>query len=280
MSSLFAQALYEYPIKSCAAREVRSLDLDAIGPVGDRRWMVVDVAMRFVTQRRDPALARVFCTPDGRGGLRVTGHGAPPLDIPAPPPDAPSREVVVWSDTVTARDAGDAAADWFSAIVGRPVRLVRIAPDAERRLDTSYAEGLVAFADGFPLLVMSAATLDALRARGHAIDARRFRPNVVIGGAAPFDEDAWTSLRIGGIDIDLVKPCSRCTMVDVDPDAGTPARGLLADLATFRRRDGQVFIGQNGVHRAAGSIRVGDPVTVRSAVATPSPYEAAGEGVQ
>ncbi len=259
MTSLSVEQLYEHPIKSCAARPVAAFTLDARGPTGDRRWMLVDADGKFVSQRKFPMLARVNVVPEP-DGLRVqdadrTLHVAPPTDG--------ELRVTVWGDACRALDAGDEAAAWFSAVTQHPVRLVRQCDDDDRNVDTRFAEGPVGFADGFPLLLTTRATLDAIAERsGTASDARRFRPNIVVGGAEAFAEDTWKTVRVGDIVIDLVKPCARCVMVNVDPDAAVAGTQPLRTLAKFRRREGGVMVGQNGMHRTLGHIATGAPVEV------------------
>ena len=44
-------------------------------------------------------------------------------------PDQDLRGVTVWRDSLRVPDAGDAAAEWLSAFIGRPCRLVQV-PEA------------------------------------------------------------------------------------------------------------------------------------------------------
>jgi hypothetical protein len=92
---------------------------------------------------------------------------------------------------------------------------------------------------------------------------RRFRPNLVVEGAAPHAEDGWRRIRVGPITLRVVKPCSRCAITTVDPDRGVrDGPEPLETLATYRRRDGKVYFGQNVIPDGPGEIRVGDTVEV------------------
>jgi uncharacterized protein YcbX len=123
--------------------------------------------------------------------------------------------------------------------------------------------GEIAFADAFPILVISQASLDALNARLEtSVSMDRFRPNLVIEGSAPHAEDAWKRIRVGDVEIALVKPCDRCSVPAVDPATGVRGREPVRELATYRKRGGKIYFGQNGVHRTPGVLRVGDPVVV------------------
>jgi hypothetical protein len=124
----------------------------------------------------------------------------------------------------------------------------------------------VSFADGYPLLLISEASLADLNTRlPRAVEMRRFRPNLVVDGEMPYAEDGWRRLRVGKVEFEGVKNCSRCIFTTIDPDSGEkhPDREPLRTLSTYRRRpQGGVFFGQNLIPRSRGVIRVGDPVTV------------------
>lgn len=255
--SLIVSALYVHPIKSCAANAVDAITLDARGPIQDRRWMIVDEEGRFVTQRTRPVLQTVSVRVDGRGLELSCADRA--LNVSEPVAEA--QPVRVWKDDVLASDAGDEAAQWLSEIVGEPVRLVR--QRGERPIDPEFSAGVVSFADGFPLLIANEASIQEIGKRaGHRPDVRRFRPNIVVNGATPFDEDEWVVVEIGGVTFDLVKPCSRCQMVNVDPDTALPGMEPLRSLATYRRQELGVIVGQNAVHRTPGRVCVGQTVRI------------------
>lgn len=257
-------ALYQYPVKSCRGLAMSSLQLDAIGPVGDRRFMLIDGNARFVSQRTQPRLAQVAVawTSDG---LALTAPGQAPLHVgERRTGEEPRTHVQIWRDAVWTYDLGDEAADYFSRYLGAPVRLVHLPDESARWVDSDFAKqpARVGLADGFPLLVATEESLTDLNTKmERALPMNRFRPNLVVKGAPAWDEDEWTLLRAtraGGVDLAVVKPCSRCNTTTVDQD--TAHRGLepLRTLAGFRRRDNQVFFGENLLHSGPGTIAVGD----------------------
>lgn len=259
-------ALYHYPIKSVAAVSVDAIDIEPRGPRGDRRWMIVDPAGKFVTGRQLPQMVRLFAA-NLADGVRIEREGRSAIDVAFPDADAPRRDVTVWGDTVAALDAGDAAAAWLGDALGRDVRLVHMDAAAHRAVDAKYAQpgDEVSFADGFPLLAISQAALDALNARlQQPIDMRRFRPNLVVGGTEPHAEDGWRRIRIGAIEFDVVKPCTRCVFTTVDPDRGALAEDgePLHTLKTYRRSERGITFGMNVIARGVGTVRVGDAVEV------------------
>jgi uncharacterized protein YcbX len=198
----------------------------------------------------------------------------PTLDVPLKERSGRSLDVVIWKDSSQGLDEGDEAAAWFSEALGEPVRLVRMAEATERSVSRHYTDtpATVSFADGYPLLLATDASLDELNRRMIArgkdpVPMDRFRPNVVIAGADPFEEDTWYEITIGAIPLEVCKPCARCPIPTIDQATGTKPepKEPTATLATFRRTsDNKVMFGQNTLHLATGTLCVGDEVTIRT----------------
>lgn len=272
---LHISALYLHPVKSCAGERVDALALDALGAVDDRRFMLVDAHGRFVTQREHARLAHV-AVQRIEGGLVLRAPGRDALHVVTPGTGTPSRAAQVWGDEVRVRDCGDDAAAWFSAWLDVLVRLVHLPTEAGRQVDRRYAPpgARTGLSDGFPLLVATEASLaDLARRAGTPLAMERFRPNVVIAGSAPWEEDDWLALQAGGVTLTLVKPCARCSITLVDPETGVPGAEPLRTLAQFRRGTDLGFAGVsatstyfawNALHTGAGPLRVGDAVVVVS----------------
>ncbi len=259
-------ALYIYPVKGCAGIEVSGVRLDAEGPLLDRRFMVVDDNGHFLTQRELPrmALIRVKLAPTS---LVLEASDMPKLNVPLGARGGARKQVVIWRDHVAAEACGSSASDWLSGFLGRPCELVRLADDAGRTVDPDYApEGSrVAFTDGFPLLLLSEASLASLNVRlQSALPMNRFRPNIVVTDTEAHAEDTWRSIRIGDVPIDIVKPCSRCGVTTVEQATGLVGKEPSATLARYRQKGNKVYFGQNCLHRERGMLRVGDEVHVLS----------------
>jgi uncharacterized protein YcbX len=261
-------ALHRYPVKSLGGQPLTESLVEPRGLAGDRRWMMTTPDGRFLTRREMPAMAQVH--PDWTGDGIVLSHPDAGVLAVREPVAGPQVSVRVWSDTVAACDAGDAAADWLSAVFARPVRLVHLPAGAVRPVDEKFGRDgdQVSFADGFPLLVTTVESLDALnRQLACPITMARFRPNLVIAGAREaFAEDGWRRLRIGDLILRVVKPCTRCVITTQDPDSGavTVAMEPLRTLRAMGRvmpgpRPEPVF-GQNAIPDGAGLIAVGDSV--------------------
>lgn len=270
MAEAVISALYTYPIKSCGVLSHRQIELDASGPMWDRRWMVVNSEGVFLTQRELPPMALIH--PAFKGGdLSITAPNMPEMCVPLELERRVACQVRVWKDTVNAWDEGDDLAVWFSDILKLNVRLVRIDEDFVRPLDMTYARrpGQTGFSDGFPLLIASEESLDELNrhlvARGkEAVPMGRFRPNIVVRGTGAFEEDSWSVIQSGDVTIDVVKPCARCVLTTVDPASGTvpDTAEPLATLNTFRKVNGKVMFAQNAVHHAPGTLKVGAPIEI------------------
>jgi hypothetical protein len=271
--SLVVTDLYRYPVKSCRGQQLRDAPVEPWGLAGDRRWMVVDPGGEVVTARERPPM--VLVTPHLRdGALLLTGPGEPDLTVPVPAGDE-LIPVTVWDSKLLAATAGPAADSWFSEVIGEPVRLVYLDDPTRRPTDPTYSRpgDRVSFADGYPLLFTTGSSLADLnekiavgpRASEGPLPMMRFRPNVVIGGSAPWDEDAWRRLRIADVAFRAVKGCARCVLTMIDPVTAVSGKEPIATLARIRRWDGGTWFGVNLIPDSPGgnaSIRVGDPVEV------------------
>jgi len=260
---LKVSGLWRYPVKSLRGLVCERLGIGPRGPELDRQWMLVDSAGRFLTQRQQPRMALIdvalaadelVLRAPGMAALHLPLHGAAGETIP----------VTVWSDECEGEPVDIAADRWLSDFLAIECRLVRFPDSAVRKVDRQYArEGdQVGFADGFPLLLITQGSLDGLNARLNTpVDMRRFRPNLVIAGAEPHAEDGWRRLRIGALEFEVVKPCSRCPIPGIDPDSAERTPEILRVLASYRRGDdNKVYFGQNLLHRGEGELHIGQPV--------------------
>jgi len=265
MPDLRLASLHVYPIKSCGGLSPADWDVDDFGLRHDRRWMIVTPEGDFVTQREQPRLALV--RPElSDGSLVLRAPGMPELTLPVVPASRKRIKVQVWGDITEGVRVGPEAAQWLSRFLGELVQLVWMPNDVIRQTDPDYALGhRVSYADGFGFLLIGAASLAELNRRlEKPLPMNRFRPNLVVSGAEPFAEDEWRELRLGALELTVVKPCARCVTTTTDQD--TAERGVepLKTLATFRKRNGKVMFGQNLVHRGTGRVAVGAPVQVVS----------------
>ena len=258
--------LFIYPVKSFAGISLESSGLDSMGMKYDRRWMVVTPEGNFLTQRTLPQMALIK-TSINDGVLTLSKDGMGEHCVPQIDATASSMEVTIWDDTVTASRIGESTDAWLTEAIGVDSRLVYIPDDCLRQCDLEYSNvgERTGFADGFPMLIISEASLEDLNQRlEHAVDMRRFRPNIVIKGCDAFAEDKLENFRIAEITMRGVKLCSRCPMPTVDPDKGERAgQEPIATLMKYRKWDNKVFFGMNVIHHQQGTIKVGDKLKLR-----------------
>lgn len=259
--------MWIYPVKSFAGIEVDSAALQATGLAWDRSWMLVDANGLFLTQRTLARMALV--QPRLEACALLLEFGGNVLRLPLAEGGV-ARTVRVWKDTVQAWDMGDEAARRLGAFLGKECRLVRF-DSRERRLSSlKWTRGVEApnqFADGHPVLVVTQGALDGLNARlaaqGHApVAMQRFRPNIVIDGLAAHAEDELAQLQIGGVRLQLAKPCTRCPIPDIDPLTALASPEVGKTLRSYRqdaRMNGAVTFGRHAiVARGVGQwLRVG-----------------------
>jgi uncharacterized protein YcbX len=266
-----------YPIKSCAGIAVRAATLTraglTVGPISDREWMLVDPQGLFLSQREHPRMALIVprLSASGLSGptLQVDAPGMAPLQIELEWPDVAARAMVqVWDDRVQAFDCGAASAAWFSMVLGTACRLVRFDPACGRHASAAWTGAVAAptrFSDGFPLLLIGAASLQDLNqkliaAGREALPMNRFRPNLVLDGIEAFDEDLAESFRLGPMLLKPVKPCARCTIPSLDQNTGQVGPDPLDLLRTYRIR-GQARLNETHVQSSlAPQIELDDAI--------------------
>lgn len=227
--------------------------------------MVVDNNNNFISQRENHKLAliqaKVF-----QNNLSLEAPGMPPFSIVFS--DIGNNEqVMVWRDQCQAIDQGRKATDWFSEYLGSPCKLVMMEKLFQRKLDPGYAfaeNNQTGFADGYPFLLISQESLNDLNSRLKiSIPMNRFRPNIVVEGCRPYEEDSWQKIKIGDIVLEVVKPCVRCAITTIDQSSLATSKEPLATLATYRISPlGGVIFGQNLIHHNNGRLNVGDKVDI------------------
>jgi len=233
------------------------------GPEHDRHWMVVTPEGRFLTQRELPrmALVRPRIT---QGGLHLQAPGMSDLEVSAK--SGEDLPVQVWRDTCRARTMNPEADRWLSEFLGMVVRLVYLPGEQVRPVDQDYGQEAdqVGFADGFPFLLISQASLDDLNRRmGLNLPMIRFRPNLVVQGCDPYAEDEWKRIRIGEMSFRVVKPCSRCVIPTVNPETGErEGNEPLKTLMSYRKEGNKVYFGQNLIHDGRGRLETGMSVEI------------------
>ncbi|HXH26353.1 MAG TPA: MOSC N-terminal beta barrel domain-containing protein [Candidatus Acidoferrum sp.] len=253
-----------YPVKSLAGWRLGSAKVTGTGFARDREWMVVDQQGGFITQRQYPKMALIKPElSDNTLTLSAEEAGS----VMAPIVEAGTEIAVrVWESDCMAIDQGDQAATWLSNYLGKPCRLVRMAPDFTRHIKEKYqlhGDESVGFADALPFLLVSEASLDDLNSKlAEPVPMNRFRPNIVVAGGNAFQEDTWKRIKIGEVIFRVVKPCARCETTTINQATGEKGIEPLETLGTYRTGPKGVMFGQNMVQENTGVVRVGDVIEV------------------
>lgn len=267
MAELRITQINIYPIKSTARISLSASRVLQAGLELDRRWLLVRPDGEAITAREYPLLTLVRTKLDD-DTLVVVAAGMPELRIRYQQETGALRAVRIWGEECTAGTVGAQAERWFSNYLHEACELVRMSDTHPRPVDPDYARpgDYVSFADAFPLLLISEASLADLNERvPHRVSMRRFRPNLVVNGEQPYAEDHWKKIRIGTVVFDGVKNCSRCVFTTIDPETGTKDSDLqpLRTLGSYRRRPGGgVFFGQNLIPRTGGTVQLNDAVEI------------------
>ena len=178
-----------------------------------------------------------------------------------------ARKVQIWDDICDAVQLGEEYSQWFSRALERPCHLVYMPDPSERLVNQKYADenSIVSFADGFPYLLTSEASLQDLNQRlDDPVRMIRFRPNLVVKGIEAWMEDNWQSFSIADANFRFTKPCPRCTLLTVHPETGEKGIEPLKTLNTFRKQGNKILFGLNACWDSASSamIKVGDQLVV------------------
>lgn len=258
--------IWIYPIKSLGGIRLTEAKAEGKGLQFDRRWMIIDEQNVCITQREFHTMALIDVELH-EDGLKIFSRIVPEdfVVIPYSPVNAVPVTVTVWDDVTDAVTVSPEADAWLSRQLEKDLRLVMMPESTERKVDPRYAhhEENVSFADAFPYLLISQASLDDLNSRlAQPVTMGRFRPNFVVTGTEPFAEDQWRHITIGELHFKIVKPCSRCVLTTIDPVTGEKGHEPLKTLSAYRRVGNKVLFGQNVVVKDVGTVREGDTLIV------------------
>jgi uncharacterized protein YcbX len=253
-------ALRIYPVKSLRGVDLDQSEVHARGLQHDRRWMIIDDDGIFLTQRSFTKMATISAVPN-KTALHLTTATLPDLAVPYN--EGQNTRAKVWSKWVTAKHVSAEADAWLSRALARPCRLVYM-PDTAKRRPSTDSTALVGFADSHPILIASEESLQDLNDRlPTPIEINRFRPNIVLKGCTPFQEDTFKRLRIGATILRAAKKCNRCQVTTTDQLTGElKGPEPLKTLATYRRNGNGVAFGMYYIPEMLGQIKVGDRVEV------------------
>lgn len=250
-----------YPVKGLRGFSPTVWPVEPRGLRHDRRWMLVDEEGRFLSQRNTPRMC-LYRTAMSDERLQVASPSGETFEVPKVA--AGERlPVTVWDWNGEAVRVSDEADAWFTRELGKPARLVHMPEDVARqtRLEFSLPGDRVGFADAFPTLVASQASLEDLNSRlDEPLPMNRFRPNIVVSGCGAWAEDEWLAFALGDTRFRAAKHCGRCQVTATNQDTAEVGQEPLRTLATFRRKgdSGVVYFGAYFVPEGQGALKVGD----------------------
>jgi uncharacterized protein YcbX len=265
MDTLVVSQLFIYPIKSLGGIAVSESIVLPKGLEYDRRWMLIDDANRFLTQREHAAMALFTTSQNIELNSFLVHYQGQAISIPANPMGE-CMSAKVWDSEVEVMEVQPEISQWFSLRLKQAVRLVFFPENHTRSIDPEYAlnnENNTSLSDGYPILIAGQASLDDLNTRLETpVSMDRFRPNIVFTGGSPYEEDGWKEFSIGNVRMMGVKPCARCLVTTIDQQSGVGGKEPLATLSKYRKVGNKVLFGQNVIPLESGSILVGAEITL------------------
>jgi uncharacterized protein YcbX len=266
MAQLTLTEIWIYPVKSLAGIRLQHAKVKQKGLVYDRRWMLIDEAGRFLTQREHPEMSRFHLTMSNGQVIIESKQSSQSivLDLKGVVSDE-YLPTVIWDDKIETIEVNRDYSQWFSDQLKMKCKLVFFPEANTRDVDQDYAKNgeQVSLADGYPFLIIGQASLDDLNKRLKTpVPMNRFRPNFIFTGGLPFEEDGWKNFRIGTNQFIGVKPCGRCALTTVDQQTGIKGLEPLATLATYRKHGSKIYFGQNLLAIDYDELQEGDEIVL------------------
>ncbi len=269
------ESLFIYPIKSCQGISVKELSIGPRGPYMDRNWVVINDRGQFLSQREHPLMSQIQVQlSDGvlrlfheRGGefhlSRTTDKNTKGKITKNK--STKKMEFQMWGVSCWGYESNVEASEWFSHLLGEKCYLLSAEEVFSRSSskNRTHSSSLV-YADGYPLLAVSVASINNLlellgdKEFSQESLIRRFRPNLVLSGLVPHEEDVLGVFQLGDVKLSTVKDCPRCVVVNVDPHSGNVQPKILKTLSHYRKSEEGIVFGQNLVCLNSGTLKVGD----------------------
>ena len=264
MTQAILSEIYIYPVKSLAGIKTEKWQVNEKGLLHDRKWMLIDSNNQFLSQRKLPEMVLIK-TQITEDELILSNPDAENISLPLFPTSGDNIETTIWKDQCQAKTTSKVADQWLSDFLGIECKLVYQANETIRPVDPDYAKvsDSVNFSDGFPFLIVSEASLQALNQEmGLQLPIKRFRPNLVISNCTSYAEDSWREITINDIGFRLPKPCSRCPVPTIDTETAKRSKEPLKTLNRIRRWNNRVYFGQNALHDNIGELSIGSDVKI------------------
>ena len=264
---MLIKELYNYPVKSLAGNQLESVFVQKRGFANDRRFMFIDHNNRFITARTYHQLSQIKVHLEEHELIFNNQSNQKQLKQPVKILHE-KINVSIWDSESTCHLIDNNSIDkWISDFCGESLRLVYMADDDIREVNSKYGKpnDIVSFADGYPILIANSKSLEDLNQRlEKPVSMNRFRPNLVVDGDLPWEEDHWKKIKIGQTILRIAKPCARCVITTLDPETGETGNEPLHTLSKFRKQDNNVLFGMNIIVEQEGFISLGDQIELLS----------------
>ncbi|CAK9863850.1 unnamed protein product [Sphagnum jensenii] len=275
-TSIQLESIIVYPIKSCAGFSVRVWPLSDCGLLYDREWLIQNHSGDTLTQKKLPSMCSIQTSIDLSTGMmqvwapNVNHRLAIPLQGDQ---CSGTSDLILCGNRAGGNSYGPEVAEWFTEALGIPCSLLRREPKSRKLQSRRRTRGVgkrdddndggstvaseISFVNEGQLLLVSKASIDELNQRmaevcntEHApasvqVNALQFRPNLVLSGSLPNDEDNWQTVSICNQQFTVLGGCNRCQMVNIDQATGFhhSQSQPLATLASYRRVEGKITFG-------------------------------------
>jgi len=268
LSHLQLSQINIYPLKSCGAIILQQSEVGSLGLVGDRRFVIVDQQGLFISGRTHPKMT-LITVQQNKQSLVINAPNMPSLTINIAEFSKHYKKVHLWDDIIEGQYCAKQYDQWLSQFLATPCQLIYFGDHSKRQVKARQEP--LAFADGYPLLLISQASLDDLNSRLiqqqlSPVDMAQFRTNLVVNYGEAYQEDSWQHIRIGEVEFEIIKPCSRCVFTTVNPQTGDKDDAMqpLKTLRQYRQSPHKksIMFGQNLVALNSGRLSVNDTIEV------------------
>ena len=257
--------IYEYPLKSSKGNRLKSVEIDSFGLKNDRKIAVIDSKNRIITGRERPDLVHISSEiKEGILLLKFPGTENLILSLNV---DLEEITATLFRTKVQGMFLGSGSSEWISSVLKGDFKLISTFSGTGSSATSANVEVYpTGYADSAPVHLINLKTLAYLNSKlGQKVGLENFRPNIVIDGNEPFEEDQWSALNINGCQFQLQELTSRCIFTTVDPKTALkdPEIEPLSTLAGIRRLKNQpATFGIDLKPINNGYIRVGDIINL------------------
>ena len=245
----------------------------------DRSFLVIQSDGNMMTSRKEPKLVTINVEMK-KDNIILNAPGASCIEIPIPKNNEKNVVCKVWGEKTYGLDCGDPVSKWLTNYLDSEYRLVYHLPNVTGRSiagrdenckDIFSSIGNIMYHDSTPVHLLSSASVEDLNTRlNKKVNFRSFRPNIVVDGCGPYEEDNWMHVKIGNTEFVYVRDTFRCVLTTVDPGTGVKdADGeplkTLRQYRTVKKEDLAKYgnsprFGTSLAVFKEGSISVGDDV--------------------